>query len=87
MLTYTEIPGIYIDPKNRVCIAFDQVEAWIVKSSGKSLEIEIFNPTKYTANVKLFIDEPIKEALSQTYLFNAKVVVLQAGETQKVKIN
>jgi len=85
MLTYAEIPGIYVDPKNRVCMAFDQVEAKIVKRTGKSFEIEIFNPTKYYAKVKLFVDGTGKEPLSQTYLQHAQIINLLPGETKKMK--
>jgi len=86
MLTYTEIPGIYIDPKNQVCMAFDQVEAKIIKSSGKSIEIEIFNPTKYQAKVKLFTDKTGNEPLPQTYLQDSQIIDLMPGETKKIKI-
>jgi hypothetical protein len=82
MLTYTEIPGVYVDPKKNICIAFDQVEASIVKSSGKRLEIAIRNPTKYPARVKFYIDEKIGEPLSETFLVKAKVVELGPGETK-----
>jgi hypothetical protein len=86
MLTYTEIPGIYVDPKNQACIAFDQLVASIVKSSGKKMEIEISNPTKYAAKVKLFIDKPGTEPLAQTYLQDAQIISMQPGETKKMKI-
>ncbi|NEW83039.1 MAG: hypothetical protein GZ094_11820 [Mariniphaga sp.] len=87
MLTYTEIPGIYVVPGKKVCIAFDQVEAMVVKSTGKKLEIEIKNPTKYPASVKLFIDKNIDEPLSQTFLMNPKTVELKAGEIKRVDID
>ena len=86
MLTYTEIPGIYVDPKNRVCMAFDQVETKIVKLSGNKMEIEISNPTKYPAKVKMFVDETEKKPLSQTYLQKAQIIILMPGETKKIKM-
>jgi len=87
MLTYTEIPGIYIVPEKNVCIAFDQVETKVVKSSRKKLEIEINNPTKYPASVKLFIDNNINEPLSQTFLMNPKIVDIKAGEIKRVDVS
>jgi hypothetical protein len=84
MLTYTEIPGVYVVPGKDVCMAFDQVEASIVKSSGKKIEIAIRNPTKYVARVKIYIDDKVEEPLSQTFLLKAKVVELQPGETIKL---
>jgi hypothetical protein len=87
MLTYTEIPGVYVVPGKDICMAFDQVEASIVKSSGKSFEIAIRNPTRYAASVKLFIDEKVEEPLSETFLLRARVVELQPGETRKLTIN
>jgi hypothetical protein len=86
MLTSTEIPGIYVDPKNRVCIAFDQVETKILKSSAKSIEIEIFNPTRYAAKVKLYVDKTGAEPLSSAYLKDAQIILLLPGETKKMKI-
>jgi hypothetical protein len=87
MLTYTEIPGIYVDQKKQVCMAFDQVEAKIVKSSGKSLEIKIVNPTRYHAKVKVFVDQLERKQLTQTYLQNALIIPLMPGEVKKIKIN
>lgn len=87
MLTYTEIPGIYVDQRKQVCMAFDQVEAKIVKSSGKSLEIKIVNPTRYHAKVKVFVDQIERKQLTQTYLQNALIIPLMPGEVKKIKIN
>jgi len=55
--------------------------------TGSSDRIEIFNPTKYPASVKMYIDDKIEEPLSQTFLLKAKVVDLQPGETKRMKIN
>jgi len=86
MLTYTEIPGIYMDIKKGVCMAFDQIETKTIKSSGKVMEIELFNPTKYQAKVKLFVDKNIQQPLSQTYLRDSQIIDLMSGETKRIQI-
>ena len=86
MLTYTEIPGIYVDSAHEVCVSFDQVDAQIVKSTDKKMEIAITNPTKYPAKVKLFVDKNIQQPLSQTYLNDSQTIDLLSGETKRIRI-
>ena len=86
MLTYTEIPGIYMDVQKGVCIAFDQIEIKTIKSSEKLIEIEISNPTIYPAKVKLFVDKTIQQPLSQTYLKDSQIIDLMPRETKRMKI-
>ena len=86
MLTYTEIPGIYMDVQKGVCIAIDQIEIKTIKSSGKLIGIEILNPTIYPAKVKLFVDKTIQQPLSQTYLRDSQIIDLMPRETKRVNI-
>jgi hypothetical protein len=86
MLTYTEIPGVYVDTKKGICVAFDQVEAKVISYKGKKLEIEIYNPTIYPASVKLYQDTDLQIPLGKNYLLNCRVVKLRAGEVVRLKI-
>jgi hypothetical protein len=86
MLTYSEIPGIYADPKSGICISFDQIETKVLKTSGRKMEIEISNPTKYPASVKLFTDNDLQKPLANNYLLNCKRIDLKPGETKKLRI-
>jgi len=86
MLTYSEIPGIYVDPGKGICIAFDQVDSKIIKDINGIMEIEIYNPTKYPASVKVFKDDVVQRPLMNNYLYNCKIVKLKSGEVLTIEI-
>jgi hypothetical protein len=60
-LTYTEIPGVYVDPDKNQVLVFDNVEATMKKISGKVVELQMKNPTKQVATVKVFIDDAVSQ--------------------------
>jgi hypothetical protein len=84
MLTYIEIPGLYIVPDKDICLAFDHVQCRILKSSTQTLTIEVRNTTKTDADVRVFIENSVKmkQALPENYLLNSKIIRLKAGESQ-----
>lgn len=56
MLTYTEIPGLYIDLQRKRVFAFDQLQVEITDRVGKQMDLLIKNPTELDGVVKVFTD-------------------------------
>ncbi len=88
LLTYSEIPGVYIVPEKKICVAFDNVITDILKSNHKYMKVLIKNPTKTTATVKVKIEREsdMLKKLSDTYLVDAKIIQLLPGESQIITI-
>ena len=85
-LTYTEVPGIYIDPEKNSILTFDNIEASLRKKTIKNLEIFVNNPTHQLARVKIFVDNKafINQSLGSLNAF--RTIELKPGESRVVKI-
>lgn len=82
MLSYIELPGVYIQPdKSYVCV-IDNIEATITRDTEKFLEIKLSNPTKAAAKIKVFAEstDESRKPLSENILLNYPVVTLEPGE-------
>ena len=86
MLTYIEIPGLYVQPDNSYFIAFDNILAEKVKETKSEITLKLTNPTKAVANVKILSEnsDEINQPLGHNYLLNAERVNLQPGESKKI---
>lgn len=82
MLTYVEIPGIYIVPDKNLCVAFDNIEANVIRSDAKKIVIEVNNPTNSSAVVKLKVESlsSFDKPLPENYLFNSKLISIKPKE-------
>lgn len=89
MLTFIEIPGLYIRPDQELLCVFDHVEAEIISSSSKSILVKVFNPTRYDAAVKCLAENTreIKKPLGQNALYNCQVIELKSGESKTLEFN
>ena len=85
-LTNTEVPGIYINVDSGKLLAFDNIEAKILKNSAKTIEILLKNPTKQDAEVKIFVDNNHSAAKPIGSLTPCQKVNLKAGESRSVQI-
>ncbi len=56
MLTAVEIPGIYVNPRQKMVVAFDHLEVKTVGGRGGRMELEVRNPTPYPAAFTLYVD-------------------------------
>jgi hypothetical protein len=81
MLTYIEIPGLYVQPDKGLFWAFDNVIAEKVKETKKSLTLKISNPTKADAAVKVLVenDDDLKKPLGHNYFPDLKTIKIKAG--------
>jgi hypothetical protein len=87
MLSYVELPGVYIQPDKSFVYAIDHIESQIVKNTSSSLTVKFTNPTKAIAIVKVFL-ETSKDALkplAENCLYNGLKITLQPGESKEMK--
>lgn len=82
LLTYVEVPGIYVDLKNNYICTFDHVECTLQKDADHSLKLIIKNPTAYDATVTLFIDDTsFLKPLGHNYFAKTNKLQIKSNET------
>ncbi len=86
MLSYIELPGVYIQPDKSYVCAIDNVEAQIIQNKSKSLTIRITNPTKTEAMVKVFTEssEQALKPLGENALWECQIIQLKPLETREI---
>ncbi|MBI9064317.1 MAG: hypothetical protein JEZ14_20195, partial [Marinilabiliaceae bacterium] len=77
MLTVAEIPGIYVNPEKHELYVFDHVEV-----SLKGNQMKITNPTKFDANVSIFVDEQGIKPYAQGFMSACPKVFVKAGTSE-----
>ncbi|NLU90451.1 hypothetical protein [Chitinophaga sp. Ak27] len=82
MLTVAQIPGIYVNPVKKELVVFDHVEA---KLNGNTLTI--CNPTKFDANVRVFVDNNPAQIYPQGFISTCPVVFIKAGKTMLMTLS
>lgn len=82
LLTYTQIPGVYICADNSEVICFDNIETEIIEENKKSIKVKITNPTAFDANVRIWEEDIAgkKRALGANYLFNCREILIKAKD-------
>lgn len=79
-----EIPGIYIRADLGNIYVFDHVEAKIIKNNSHKLALRIYNPTKYDAEITIFIENSkaaAKPLGDNSFLKWNDKIKIKAGET------
>jgi len=81
MLTYIEIPGLYVQPDKGLFWNFDNVNVEKVKETKKTLVLKVSNPTKADAAVKVLVEnsDDLKKPLGQNYFPDLKTIKIKAG--------
>jgi hypothetical protein len=80
MLTYTQIPGIYVCAGKSEVFCFDNIEATIIGDTRKELTVRFTNPTSFDAIFRIW-EESISEKrgkLNPNYLFSCREISIQA---------
>lgn len=81
MLTYLEIPAVYIRPAEKFCFALDHIEAEIKERTENGLTVALYNPTRYNCNYRIFTDNaPLEVPIPPENAWKAETVFLRAGE-------
>jgi hypothetical protein len=67
MLSYAEIPGIYVIPETELVVCPDNIDARIIEINNEKVTLEIINKTDFDANVVILkehendLSNPLKE--------------------------
>jgi hypothetical protein len=83
MLTFVEIPGLYVQPDRGLVSAIDHVEVETTGDTSGQLAIRVTNPTKFDAVVKVFAENSTQalQKLGQNGLWNCPKVKIPAGHS------
>lgn len=89
MLTYLEIPAVYIQADTGFCFALDHIECSVKNKTEGSFTAELYNPTEYDSNYRIFIDSEknCKRPLPANKTLSVKNVFLHAGERTQLEID
>lgn len=88
MLTYLEIPAVYIQSDTGFCFSLDHIECRVISKNENSFTAELYNPTAYDAEYRIFIDskQECKKPLSPDKAFKIKKISLACGERIQLEI-
>jgi len=86
MLTYIELPGVYVQPDKSYICTIDNVEAEIVQDNARLLKVKLTNPTKAEAKVRLFVEssEQALIPLGENVLKGGQIISLNPGESREI---
>ncbi|MGN0546040.1 MAG: hypothetical protein ACI4I3_01800 [Acutalibacteraceae bacterium] len=87
MLTYLEIPAVYIRKDTGFCFALDHIECSVKSKTESGFTLELYNPTKYDSNYRIFIDGGANEALPPYRTLPMKDIFLCSGERKQINIS
>ena len=84
MLTYVEIPGLYVIPERGFVRAFDNIEVEKIKKTRKGVVLTLRNPTRADATVKVMTEHEadLKRPLGQNYFPDLPEITIPAGRTK-----
>lgn len=85
MLTVTQLPSIYIQKDEGFVEVFDHLKVETLNQNAQEMELRISNPTRYEAEVKIYV-ETSKEARKELYSLvdSPKVKVLKVKGNSSV---
>lgn len=86
MLSYIELPGVYIQPDKSMVFALDNIDAQIVKNLSKRLTVRFTNPTRAEARIRLYVEssEQAKKPLGENALWKGLCLNLSPGEIKEL---
>ncbi|MBZ9686005.1 hypothetical protein G9F72_006610 [Clostridium estertheticum] len=78
MLTYVEVPGVYIQKDTGYVCVIDHIEAEVIENNEQKLVVELKNTTKFSAEVKLLAENTwdMEKVLGQNAMLNCQRVIL-----------
>lgn len=87
MLTYLEIPAVYIQTETAFCFAFDHIDCTVKSVSSSKMIIELYNPTDYDAEYRIFTDKTNSQnPLPPEQALPLETVFLRKGERKILEI-
>lgn len=86
LLTYVEVPGIYVDISRNEMMVLDHVKADMEIVAGEKIKLSISNPTNYDARVMVLLDDSTKsDNIRHNYFDQMIPVVVPAREHKEVE--
>jgi hypothetical protein len=88
MLTWTEVPGVYVQADTGIVCAIDHVCATLVKTTANSATLRISNPTAADARVRVFVETSAsaKAAMGFVNVDRWPVVAVSAGSVGEFEL-
>lgn len=87
LLTYVDIPGIYLDLDREQLVVSDHVEVEIQRKTEAELVVKVHNDTPYDAKVTLMVDHSMQAArLGHLYFDGMEKLRIEAGQTTEITI-
>lgn len=86
MLTWIEVPGLYVQPDRGLAFAIDHIDSRIVAQKGNEVTVLLSNPTKFPARVRTLVESmaAAREPLGFNSLLNQPVIEMEPGEQKSV---
>lgn len=89
MLTYLEIPAVYIQPDTGLCFTMDHITCSIQSKSEQALTLVLHNPTEYGAAYRIFIEDSASAGcpMPPGNALPVQTIFLKSGETLQISCN
>jgi hypothetical protein len=89
MLTYMEVPGLYIQPDSGFVCAIDHIYAQVLANTADSLEVRLTNPTNFPARVKLLVENSTQASapLGQNALHGCQQIDIAPFQSISMRCN
>jgi len=89
MLTYAEVPGVYVQPDTGLVAVFDHVQVSVTQRDKDGVTLELVNPTQFEASVKVFSEASTacSRPLGQNFLSGCSRVNVPARGRAKLRVN
>ncbi|MEM6380639.1 MAG: hypothetical protein AAF705_20820 [Bacteroidota bacterium] len=83
MLTFIEVPGLYVQPDRSQFFVFDQIEVEKESENQKSFTLKITNPTQAPAAIKILVENSnaSEKPLGENHLIDVPIINLSPGES------
>lgn len=87
MLTWAEAPGLYVQPDTGLVTAIDHVDVVSSLREGGKLIVELRNPTKFEARLKVFVESSseISKPLPLDFMAGSSTTTIRPGETVRLE--
>jgi len=89
MLSYIELPGVYIQPEKSFLCVIDNIQAKIVRDNPEELVLQFTNPTKVSATVRIFAESSrqLVKPLGENALWECPAIEIKPGESKQITYN
>ena len=88
MLTWVEVPGLYVNPKTGFAYALDHVDVEILSHHHQQLQVRLRNPTGFYAAVRAFIEsgQPPQVKGIGSHMNNMITIEMKPGQSRTLTI-